>query len=275
MNRILRVVLLCVCLAVFLVSGFLAISTWNGYREGRETYQQMADDFAVPAGEKSEQKPEQAPVSTDTAAAEAAVLNTDQPSAGPVLPVPPITVDFAELQTVNPDVVGWIYSEGTVINYPVVQGTDNSYYLKHLIDGTYNSDGSIFVDCENRPDFSDGNTVVYGHNMKDGMMFAELLNYTDQSYYEAHPVIWLLTPQQNYQVVLYAGYTTDGTSDTYTIFESPGAAMWSYTEQMLQRSDFVSESLPNPEDRQVVLSTCAYSRENARYVVHGVLRPCG
>lgn len=269
MNKYLRGVLLALCLVVFLVSGYCVFRTLHGYQQGRDTYEDLAGTYAAEAsGAESppaaSRTPREAPQPDDASGTEAEAVLT-----------PPITVDFDALRAVCPEVVGWIYSEGTVINYPVVQGTDNSYYLKHLIDGTYNKDGSIFVDAGNRPGFADGNTIVYGHNMKDGMMFAELLHYADQSYYEAHPVLWLLTPEGNYQIVLYAGYTTNGTSDTYTIFEEPGEALDAYSAQRIALSDFISGVTPGPAERQVVLSTCAYSSDNARYVVHGVLRPCG
>lgn len=74
------------------------------------------------------------------------------------------TVDFAALTEINPDIVAWIYIEGTEINYPVVQGIDNQYYLKHLFNGKWNSSGCIFLDSRNTPDFSDRRSIIYGHH---------------------------------------------------------------------------------------------------------------
>lgn len=266
MKRGIRIALILICTAVFAAAAWQIGSTLYGYRQGRETYETFAADFAVSA--KPEEEPE--PVTSEATPLEPAAVREADTAV-----IPPVSVDFDALLAENPDVVGWIYGEDTVINYPVVQGSDNSYYLKHLIDGTYNKDGSIFVDANNRRAFSDGNTIIYGHNMKDGMMFADLLNYADQSYYESHPVLWLLTPEENYQILLFAGYTTDGSSDTYTIFSAPGQETQAYADQMIARSDFKSDVAPGPEDKLVVLSTCAYSQNNARYAVHGVLRPCG
>ena len=70
-------------------------------------------------------------------------------------------IDFVSLKEINEDVVGWLFLPDTVINYPVVQGEDNSYYLKRLVDGSYNANGSLFVDYQNEMDFSDDNTLIY------------------------------------------------------------------------------------------------------------------
>ena len=92
----------------------------------------------------------------------------------------------------NPNVIGWIEIPGLSISYPVVQGTDNAYYLHHLFTGEYNSSGSIFADWHNQPDFADPNTIVYGHNMKNGSMFGTLSHYQDQALWEASPNLSLI-----------------------------------------------------------------------------------
>lgn len=157
----------------------------------------------------------------------------------------------------------------------MVQGADNDYYLKHSYDGAYSASGTVFVDAGNRPGFADCNTVVYGHNMKNGSMFACLSRWADQEFYEAHPVIWLLTPQQDYQIVLLGGCTTSAHADVYTIYPEACGEFDGYVEQMLERSDF--RPLPRPEGtgRYVLLSTCAYVFEDARYILFGELVPVG
>lgn len=187
--------------------------------------------------------------------------------------VPPIQVDFDALQQESADVIGWIYCEGTVINYPVVQGTDNQYYLKHAYDGAYTTSGSIFIDCDNQPDFSDSNTIIYGHHMLNKTMFAPLGEWADQQFYEDHPVIWLLTPEQNYKIVLFSGYTTKAGSDTYAIFQGAGEELNQYIANALAKSDFQADVELGEGDRYVLLSTCAYVFNNARSVLHGKLVP--
>ena len=85
-----------------------------------------------------------------------------------------LQVDFEGLKAQNPDVVAWIQIPALDISYPVVQGKDNSYYLHHMFDGKENKNGSIFIDYHNQPEFTDSNTIVYGHNMKNGSMFGTL-----------------------------------------------------------------------------------------------------
>ena len=89
------------------------------------------------------------------------------------------------------EIIGWIYSDGTPINYPIVQTTNNEYYLRRLIDGTYNQAGSIFMDYKNSSDFSDYNTIIYGHNMKNDSMFGTLTSYESQDYYNEHKEMYL------------------------------------------------------------------------------------
>lgn len=184
----------------------------------------------------------------------------------------PIEVDFDVLLKSNADVIGWIYCEDTPINYPVVQGKDNDYYLSRMIDGTRNSSGTLFADYRNAGDFSDGNTIVYGHNMKNKEMFGTLPNYKKQSYFDEHPVMWLLTPEENYKVELVAGYVTSSTSEIYS-FGQTEADVVSQMEQAADQSTFLSGFQVSQGDRFVTLSTCSYEYDNARYVLIGRLKP--
>ena len=182
----------------------------------------------------------------------------------------PIEVDFEVLWETNEDVVGWIYCEDTPINFPIVQAEDNDYYLRRLIDGTWNSSGTLFADYRNAADFSDSNTIIYGHNMKDKGMFGTLSNYKEQSYYDGHPIMWLLTPDGNYKVELIAGYVTSSTSDIYSIGNTE-EEMFALAEQSIEKSTFASDFQVSQGDRFVTLSTCSYEYDNARYVLIGRL----
>lgn len=185
----------------------------------------------------------------------------------------PISVDFDALLAENKDIVGWLYCEDTNINYPLVQGEDNDYYLHHAYDGKESRAGALFVDAENRPQFADSNTIIYGHHMKNGSMFAHLADFADQEYFEAHSVMWLLTPEQTYQVELFGGYLTTAGSDSYTIFTGECEEWKEYLERALAASDVQAEAKTPPDGRYVMLSTCEYDFKDARYVLHGRLVP--
>ena len=187
----------------------------------------------------------------------------------------PIEIDFGALRAVNEDVVGWIYCEGTPINYPVLHGKTNDEYLRHDYTREYNVDGSIFVDCDNRPGFVDANTIIYGHHMDHGAMFATLEKWGKQKYYEKHPVMWLLTPTQDYQVVLVSGHHTSAYSDMYDIIAEHGDMFDHFLSEAVTESDFEprADATVNNNRNYIMLTTCAYIFDNARYVLHGKLVP--
>lgn len=185
----------------------------------------------------------------------------------------PIAVDFDALLAENKDIAGWLYCEGTNINYPVVQGKDNDYYLHHAYDGKESRAGALFVDAENRPQFADSNTIIYGHHMKNGSMFAHLADFADQEYFDTHSVMWLLTPEQTYKVELLGGYLTTAGSDSYTIFAGECEEFNDYLERATAASDVQAETQTPPDGRYVMFSTCEYDFKDARYVLHGRLLP--
>ena len=189
--------------------------------------------------------------------------------------IPMLQLDYAALQAENDEFYAWLYSSCTVINYPVVQGGNNSYYLSHLFNKERNSMGTLFVDAGNAPDFSDRNTIIYGHHMKNGSMFASLVSYKDQTYYNVHPELLLFTPSAAYRLELFAGYVTDGyaTNDVYKKSFDTEAEFLSFIEHARTASNFVSEAEVTAEDRIVTLSTCTYEYDEARYVVIGKLVP--
>lgn len=179
---------------------------------------------------------------------------------------PPV-VDFDALQAINPQAVGWIRSDTGDINYPVVQGTDNDYYLTHLVDGTYNSNGSIFVDFRNAADISDRNTFIYGHNMRNGAMFASLSLYSAAGYLEMHPELVLITREESFSLQVFAGCVVPGNSDLYQMTYRDDEEFASYVEKVKLLSDFSSDVQVGPQDRIVTLSTCSYDYDDARYLL--------
>ena len=191
--------------------------------------------------------------------------------AGIVLP----TVDFDALREINPNVVGWIILEGTQINYPVVHGDDNYYYLHRLFDGTWNPSGSIFVDAYNQRGFREPHTIIYGHHMNDGQMFAALEFYRSQEFFEENPYIFLLTPERDYVIRVFSAFVADPNQSTeswrFRFRDEDDLGQWlDYTQG---RTEVVSHMEVLPSHRFVTLSTCNFDFWDARYVVVGRLMP--
>lgn len=282
------IVILCV-IFFFSVAAFLRIL--YEYRKIDTIYEKVALQFTTMAEDKStfqeigESKADVESTSKEIGEDETAVgsvfretgkdeTNAENASEANPADAAPITVDFATLQSINEDVVGWIYCEGTTINYPVLQGEDNEFYLDHMYDKTVNRAGSIFIEANNRKNFDDSNTIIYGHHMKNGAMFATLNKWSEQEYYEKHPIFWLLTPKRNYQIVLFSSYRTAVDSDTYTIYQGTSREFEDYLQAVSTNSDFSANVELDANRKFVVLSTCEYTFENARYVLHGMLVPC-
>ncbi len=182
--------------------------------------------------------------------------------------------DFERLKKEIPDLAGWICGPGTRINYPVVQGPDNAYYLNHLADQTPNRNGAVFMDWQNQRDCSDVLTVLYGHHIRGGRMFSSLEKYRSQSYYEEHPVLYFYTQEKAYQIRLFVGVVTDGAKETLPL-GMKGEAVESWLEAITARSDFQADFAPSPDGRFMALCTCTYDYADARYVVYGQLEEMG
>lgn len=250
MKKGLSFLLVLLLLGVFVYSGWNLLQISIEYRRGEQEYARLAGYIVVP----------------ETTAAPEAPIQEAQASQEEWWP----QVDFAALQQLNPDVVGWIYLEGTDINYPIVQGFDNEVYLYHLVSGEYNSAGSIFLDAGASSAFLSRNHPVYGHHMKNGTMFADLVEYRSQEFYDAHPVAYLLTPEKNYKVYLFSAYTADALDDAWQIrFSDAEYACW--LEEIQKKSCFSGDVTATTDDRIVTFSTCTYETDDARFVVHGIL----
>lgn len=214
-------------------------------------------------------------------------------SGGEVFPEGP---DFEALESAYPDIRAWIFSPGTLLDYPVVQSGDNAYYLEHLPDGTANRNGSVFMDWRNQGDFTDRLTAVYGHHIRGGRMFSVLDGYKDQAYYEEHPFLYLYTPTGACRLELLAGTVLDGAGGIPVDGTVEEQTAW--LEDLSARSTFrpagpaassresvpAGSAAPSQESvpagsglweagqRYVVLCTCTYEYSNARYAVVGRLR---
>ncbi len=268
-------------LVVAAVSGYLWYTEERQYSVGADVYNEVAHQYTT---FHENRPPEAAPEAFPTAVSLAAVSGSGNPdnsgvTSGRSEVVNPYqaeldwirsrySVNFEELQKINPQTVGWIFNEDLSINYPVMQGEDNDYYLTHLVNNKVNKKGSIFVDVHNYYDFTDDTTVIFGHNMRDGSMFSALEKYKDQAYYDAHPFLYYLTPEHVYRLDVLSGYITkpgDVKSLHYNFYT--GAERDRFIEDFMSRSMFKSRAEIDSEDHFVSLYTCDYDLYKARFVV--------
>lgn len=253
-------------------SGFKVFTTLKDYREGEKTYGELQQHVHIPAAEKQETSPkkDESP-NVDESAPPRDEKEAEEKKEPPIDIAFP-EVDFDGLKAVSEDVVAWIYVEGTNINYPVAVGEDNQYYVSAMIDGKYNPAGSIFMDYRNARDFSDANTIFYGHNMNNGTMFHDICLYKNQKYYDAHPIGLVMTPEKNYWFEIVAGYTAELSEGAWQreFVSYEGARSW--LEDAQSRSGFVSEAEYGEGDRFITLSTCSHDVIDARFILLGILR---
>lgn len=164
-----------------------------------------------------------------------------------------------------------VIREALDISYPVVQGKDNAYYLHHLFSGESNINGSIFVDCHNQPDFTDQNTIVYGHNMKNGSMFGTLDKYQDQTLFEQHPEFYIYLPGKILKYRIFSCYAGRTGSEGYRYHFPEAEDFQIFLDTVSSYGDYDTGTELSVTDRIVTLSTCVNSRRNYRYLVHGKL----
>ena len=249
---IISIVSFLIVLIALLAIGVLLFS----YKQSRDDYAQLAQEARTEA------------TTMQTAITE----TTEQPL--PTVPLAEIPINFDYLKEQNEDIIGWITVDGTIIDYPILYDTSfNLYYLKHNYVGTTTDYGSIFVLSENADDFSDFNTLVYGHNMPDGQMFAQLHKFRDSSFFEEHGVIIIYTPDRKLTYQVFAAYRTDNLNIIVNNDFSTEELQEAYIERIYTHTDlalFKPEYPVTASDRIVTLSTCI-GNPDFRYVVQGVL----
>ena len=178
-----------------------------------------------------------------------------------------LKVDFDELRKINPDVVGWIRYKCANIDYPIVQGRDNSKYLYTRFDGAYSDFGTLFVDAATEAPFEQFNTIVYGHHMHDGSMFGSLKKLRDPKFCRKHPRMELATLSGNYYLEVWAFLNQPSDCKVFTNNVSSEDDGDAYIEWIKENAEYKTDADITADDRLVILSTCAYEYNGARYIV--------
>lgn len=186
--------------------------------------------------------------------------------------------DWKKLQESNPDIIGWIYIPDTVINYPIVQSKDNSYYLNHSSLKDVNTIGAIFLDFNASSDLSDFHSIIYGHSViNSSAMFSQIKEFCDEDFFKEHPYLYLLTPEQNYRCDIVALTKTTSESFLYQIGFSGAEDQEAFLERMMSEASLSRETDDlSADDSIVTLSTCdiAYGLDSdKRILLHARLVP--
>jgi len=269
-----KALLLNVLLGVF-ITAFLVFGGWLGYElymdwQSQSYYTALSASIETRPRVPGQPRPSVPAARPDNTGEEAEVNGADEleeHEEDDWLPY----VDFEALDEVYPGIVGWIKLYNSALDYPIMQTTNNHYFLGHLPDGTRHRSGSVFLDYRNSPDFSDKNSLLYGHESRTEDMFGALKNYRRQSFYEENPVMYIHTPEADFELVVFAAYLVDSGIESPTINFRDDEHFLEYIDRVRRRSFFQSDVVITAEDRIVSLCTCAYDYTNARFIVVGKL----
>lgn len=246
-QSVFSLILMGICVLVFVFAAIQLYNIYAEYRDGADEYEEVIET-AVKVPEIDEEEVEQE-------------ISYEE-----------YYVDFDILTEQNAEVVAWIrFDSPEIINYPVVQTTNNDTYLSTTFLGESNIVGAIFVDADNSSDFSDDNTIIYGHNMKDTSMFGELKDYVDEEYYQEYPYFYVYTPDgkaSKYQVAA-AEEINASDSNRYSINFSDSISFQSYINIMIQNSYYDTNAPLDTDSKLITLSTCT-SSDDRRFIVQGV-----
>lgn len=247
-----RKIIALICLGLGLTCGAIGIYKYIEEKNAGKEYEKLQQEVV-----KEEPKP------------------VEEPEPEPVSKVE-IPIDFAALQQQNPDVYAWIQVPGTEVDYPILQSSnDNTYYLNHTIDGEEKKEGAIFTENYNTKTFEDPNTVIYGHDMKNGSMFQSIHKYMDRSFFDNNRDIVIYMPDQILHYKIFAAYLTDNRHLLMNYNFWSKDEYQQYLNSIFSMRDmnaFIDTSTEvTTEDKIITLSTCYAGISTQRYLVQAVL----
>ena len=246
--------MLIVSLAAVVISGINVFRLSREYQKGINEYQQLESYASVK---------EEAPVQEESTEAK----ETEEESLIPVS----VDIQYDELKKINEDFAGWLYYEPLDISYPIVRGNDNDYYTHYTFEGEKNSSGAIFMDFLNKTDYSDYNTIVYGHNMRNGTMFGSLKKMlNDFSIQEENPNFYVFTEDKAYMYEIFAVYLTQADSRTYDLIRNEEEQQ-GFLDYVDETATWRSDKVVSASDKVMTLSTCHGLHSNNRTIILGVL----
>ncbi len=220
-----------------------------------------------------------APIKEETAEAAPAPVATPKPTPKPtdITYTDPVIdellkLDLAPLQAENPDVIGWIHIPDTIVSYPLMKGEDDDFYLRHSWKKTKSSSGAIFMEYQNSADFSDFNTIIYGHNMRNDSMFGTLGEYRKAEYWQEHPYVYIVNEEGVFRYDIFAAHKVRLNTTVYGMKIDDPAHREEFISFALDYSELETGIEPTVYDSLLTLSTCSGGSKN-RWVVQAVKSP--
>lgn len=187
------------------------------------------------------------------------VAETEAPYVSPI--------QFDELRRINPDIVGWLKIEDTEIDYPIVQTGNNETYLNTDFEGKKSVAGAIYLDYECEPDFSGRHNIIYGHNMKNGSMFKDIVKYKDEAYFNEHQIITVYTPEREYHLRPMSALYTDPSGMRRKTKFTTEESFQAYVEEMTKGCAF-GQKPEEPLGQIWSFITCSYEFNDARTILY-------
>lgn len=230
MKRMINNIVLIICIFIFCISTWKLYGYYRSYKKAKDTYSKIAKENVKIS--KNERK-----------------------------------IDFKKLKSQNQDIAGWIYIRGTTIDYPIVQGKDNEEYLHQDFNKKKSSSGTIFLDNNCKKDFTSDNNIIYGHHMKNGTMFAQLLKFREKSFLKKHNEIMIFTPDRTIHLKVISAYAQKAQNKIPVTFANDKQKK-AYIKKIESMSEQTIKTSRINDSHIYTFVTCSYEGEDNRTYVH-------
>lgn len=244
-----RSIIILVLAAIMLVSAAMSLRGWLEDKRTREEYDRLAElarETTAPPTTEAQSEPQE---------------SEPEPYVSPI--------NFEELMKENPDTIGWIRVPDTNIDYPIVQGEDNDFYLNHDFYGKENIAGAIYLDFESQGDFVGRNNILYGHNMKNGSMFKDVNRYKDPDYFKEHQFFSIYTPDREIRLKAVAAYYGEAQPIVRKTRFKSQESFDAFVQEMIKPCGY-AEDITYPAKTIYTLVTCSYEINDARTFLFAV-----
>lgn len=266
-KKIITGVIFVIALAMFLFSGLSLLKAFREYKKGDDEYSSL-ETYVTRETDGQE-------VTIDETESEFVYETESDVVTGHTIKKRLYSkksiVDFDSLKKINSDLVGWLLIDSLGISYPVVQTDNNDYYLHKTFEKKDNFAGCLFIEYQNHSDFSDNNTIIYGHNMKNGSMFGKLRKILEDGVYSKDPYFWIYTEEKVYKFHVFSARTVNVDSESYTLQFATPEDFQNYLNDVSGKSELKCDQVSvDANDKIVTLSTCT-GDESTRFVIQGKL----